>query len=172
MTELLTQEDWGAPIEILSPSGIWTARVRILDYTLGITKVKYLRISMHNIRKSKPLEGIEKFSKHLKIFKLLHYPWCTSDGQVYEGGRRVRSLQQADPDRYIICVIEDRKDEYQKLFSMAGNIFHTMPETRDLARACRELKQQGWTARSIAQYLGISDSTVHDWCLSDRLPPT
>jgi len=151
-------------------TNIWSKIVELGDYVFGITKAKYLTIAPTNIRKKK-MQEIEELAEHLKMRKLMHCPWCTSNGEVFAGGRRITALKKIDPEREVVCIIEDCDENDQKMWSLIENVHIVKVSSEEMGKTAKELHEAGISIRKIAEELGISKDIVHKWTQTLRLPP-
>lgn len=94
------------------------------------------------------------------------------EGNVLDGYHRLRAAQELGlPDEAIPKVVragltEDQKREH----ALRMNLLRRQLTREQKQQLAVQLRQQGWTQTRIAQVLGVSQATVHNWL--EALAPT
>jgi len=156
-------------------------QIEIGPYKIGLIPVEIAQIAKTNTRIFQTEEMLEELMNNIDEIGLLHFPWCTSNGEIYCGGRRLRAFRKAiaqgklslykkGSKYYIPCIIHDCSKEEQVIISLSENFQYTPQHKDDVTKWIQWLLKRGWTLKKIAKKLGVTSAHLGRYLVREQLP--
>lgn len=129
-------------------------------------RVKDLKVSPYNVRPEVTEEEREEIrsslAKSIKELGLQQIPVCTSNGEVYIGGRRLIAHDELG-EEWMLVEIRDATPFEQMIASYTENFHRKEPNYLDEGRLFLQMCELGGISkRKLAKKLGVSEGYVRD----------
>jgi len=141
-------------------------KTQIGNKVFAWAKVKDLRISKYNVRPEVSEEEREEIKetlgKSIKEIGLQQIPVCTSEGEVYIGGRRLIAHDEIG-EEWMLVEIRDASPFEQMLASYTENFHRKSPDYWNEGKLFSQMIKLGKVSqRELAKKLGLSRPYVED----------
>lgn len=132
--------------------------------TFAWAKVKVLKVSKYNVRPEitpeEKEEIKESLAKSIKELGLQQLPVCTSQGEVFIGGRRMLAFKELG-EEWMLVEIREAEPFEQMIASYTENFHRKEPDWMNEGKLFKEMCETGQVSeRELAKKLGINDSSI------------
>ena len=139
-------------------------RIKLGGKTFALIRVKDAKISKYNVRKEPDKlerEVIkETLAKSIKELGLQQMPVCTSEGEIFVGGRRYIAYDELQ-EEWMAVEVRDLLPVDQMMASWTENFHRKEPDYWNEGRLFKKMITLGGVSiRSLAERLGVSEPYV------------